>query len=202
LSQFRALHIAFSSTQHGHICHGRAPTICFFFLIILVAQLLSHPCPTALEFQDHWLIKATLFMFSRPALQVLPGIVAAAFFLPRASEEIALPCRCLSATAGHSSHASPTSLPHAISPRRTSLGQSRRGAGVFDRIAGNSHVHSMRKAYQMAGSRPDWRIGHCGGISGRKSIPRPHPYLTHPFYSWYRARSDQRLTSARFDCSH
>jgi hypothetical protein len=48
--------------------------------------------------------------------------------------------------------------------------------GNFDRIAGHSHVHSMRKAYEMAGSRPDWRINHCGGISGRNPIPRPYPY--------------------------
>jgi hypothetical protein len=54
----------------------------------------------------------------------------------------------------------------------------RHGVRDLDRIAGKSHVHSMRKVHEMAGSRPDWRVSdRCGGIGGRKVIPNPSSHI-------------------------
>jgi hypothetical protein len=118
------------------------------------------------------------------------GIVAAAsFYYPAQASSNSPAAPSLSAAArprfALSSIIAP--LRHSLLRREVFSATVATEGGVVDRIVGHPHVQSMHQVHEMAGSRPDWRIWpvwwhsiHSKSILGSE-----------------RARSDQRLASAR-----
>ena len=141
------------------------------------------PCASAAEYPYHWFMKQLSFFHAWPAslkraLNRRWASSRLTFITPRKRAQGALPCHAMQLVlplrqASHfRCHFSPT--PCYFAEKNFFFWVARHGGRVLDRIAGNSHVHSMRKVHEMAGSRPDWRVSdRCGGISGRKAIPNP-----------------------------
>jgi hypothetical protein len=186
VSQLRPPHIAFYASKYLPASFmGMLVQSCFFCFLNLAAQLLFVPVQADLRFDIIGSSSRSVFHIQPAYLKRRSELSRLVFYYPaQASTDSPVPAMPLPLQVRRRIFFLSISPPHAISPR-TALGLSRHGGAVLGRIVGQSHVHSMRKAHEMAGSRPDWR-DQTGAVAlaGGKPFPHPSSLPSLQFYFW------------------